>query len=140
MASGKTADCGRKGYFLKKTKQGQKILEKRTMKKIFKKNCINMKMDDLLPSSTPVLIALSLASICFYIILPVMERKVLCSVSCLDSCCEAPHFVYQWTFQPIPSLPSFLLLPPLPPLSVIPFTSSSLLSVVGSLHHLFVLI
>lgn len=38
-----------------------------------------------------------------------MERKVLCSVSCLDSCCEAPHFVYQWTFQPIP--------PPCPPSS-----------------------
>lgn len=31
------------------------------------------------------------------------EERSLCSVSCLDSRCKAPHFVYLWTFQPIPS-------------------------------------
>lgn len=40
----------------------------------------------------------------FLYILPVMERETLCSVSCLDSRCKTPHFVNQWTFQPISPL------------------------------------
>lgn len=67
-----------------------------------------------------MLIALSLSGLLLFLyILPVMEGKALCSVSCLDPRCDAPHFVYQWTFQPIPLSP--LPSSPPPPLSVIPF-------------------
>lgn len=62
-----------------------------------------------------------------------MERKALFCVL-FGPRCKAPHFVYQWTFQPIPPQPPphpysnhhLPLPPPFPPLSVIPLTSSSL--------------
>lgn len=88
-----------------------------------------MKMDD-----PPVLTALSLSLASLFLYnLPVMERNALCSVSCLDSHCKAPHFVYQLTFQPIPPPPTY---PPLPPLS----SSFSSSFVSYSFHFLFSLV
>lgn len=52
-----------------------------------------------------VLIALCLSGLLLFLYIVLMERKALCSVSCLDSCCNSPHFVYQWTFQPVPPPP-----------------------------------
>lgn len=94
---------------------------------IFKTNCIKVKMDappplgahsSSCPRPLPALSLNSLASVCFYI-LPVTEWATLCPVSYSDPPCNAPHFVYQWTFQPKParhltppplSLVSYLLL------------------------------